>query len=308
MSHCPARARTHRESRACSAAVLRCLANSPGHSAGWLAHLRPPRALWIAAPTSQEPASSQRELQARPAGALHWLAEVPEYQVQSAVERSHLALPLPASAAARKSPLARTMLRGRPAALPGHPHPTSSVPTLVPQMEELHRSPSQRECFAQADLAALVDRCHGLPSAGPAAGPEGSAALSRLLTGWDPPRLEQSLQVAQPIWCRCSGLHSGPASRLPPPTWRSDRHSSKMHSASTRPAPRYLCRSHRPGQPAMGPRQGRQPAVLHASPSRLQRARAQSRTPAQRVPGLAERLQPARTGPRQADLERSDSA
>jgi hypothetical protein len=59
MSHCPARARTHRESRAplpaCSAAVLRYLANSPGHSAVWLAHLRPPRAL-------------------------DWLAEVPEYQ------------------------------------------------------------------------------------------------------------------------------------------------------------------------------------------------------------------------------------
>jgi hypothetical protein len=57
--HCPARARTHRESRAllsaCSAAVLRYLANSPGHSAVWLAHLRPPRALY-------------------------WLAEVPEYQ------------------------------------------------------------------------------------------------------------------------------------------------------------------------------------------------------------------------------------
>jgi hypothetical protein len=311
MSHCPARARTHRESRAllsaCSAAVLRYLANSPGHSAGWLAHLRPPRALWIAVPTSPERASLQRELQARPAGALHWLAEVPEYQVQSAVERSHLALPLPASAAARKSLLARTMVRGRLAALPGHPHPTSSVPIQARWMEELHRSPSQRERFAQADLAALVDRCHGLPSAGPAAGRERNAALSRLLTGWDPPRLEQSLQVAQPVSCRCSGFHSGlhpaPASRLPPPAWRSDRHSSRTHPASTRPAPRHLCRSHRPEQPAPSPRQGRQPAVLHPSPPHLQPARAQSR-----APGLAERLQPARTGPRQADLERSDSA
>jgi hypothetical protein len=67
MSHCPARARTHRESQAllsaCSAPALRYLANSSEHSAVWLAHLRPPRALWIAVPTNPERASSQQDLQ-----------------------------------------------------------------------------------------------------------------------------------------------------------------------------------------------------------------------------------------------------
>jgi hypothetical protein len=269
MSHFPARARLHRESRALlparSAAVLRYLSEPRAHSAVWLARLRPARALWIAAPTSPARASSQRELQARPAGALHWLEEVPEYQVQFAVERSHLAQLLLASAAARKSLLTRTMLRGRPAALPAHPHPTSSVPTQARWMEELHRSPSQREHFAQADLGALVDRCHGLPSAERAAGPERSAALWRLLTGWDPPRLEQSLQVAQPVWYRCSGLHSGlhselhpaPVSCLLPPVWCSDRHSSRTHPALLGLSSRHRCRSHQPGQPAPRPRQGR---------------------------------------------------
>jgi hypothetical protein len=62
-----------------SAAVLRYLANLLARSAVWLMCFRPLRALQLAVPTSREPASPQRELQPRPAGALHWPASVPEY-------------------------------------------------------------------------------------------------------------------------------------------------------------------------------------------------------------------------------------
>jgi hypothetical protein len=312
----PARASSQQEPQASparSAAVLRSLASSQARSAVKLAHLRPLRALWIGVRTSPTRVlpRTQQEWQAGFAEEHSRLA-LPPGALSSGVLQSARTHPaLPASAGARTSLLARTRARARPAALPAHSSPMSSAQRQVPQIEELHRSPSPRR-FAQADLAGLVDRCHGRASAEPAAGPERSAALSRPPTGWDPPRLEQSWQVAERVSRRCSGLDPGPhsalASHLPPPVWRSDRRWSRTPPASPRRASRYLCRSHQLRQPAPGPRQSRQPAVLQALPSHLGRARAQSRAPAQRVPGLAERLQPARTGPRQADLERSDPA